>query len=771
MAACCYTAANPCEDGDLGESDAMIMQHGSLRALCDELITKKQSVKEIYDAAVQENEKLKTQLQDLQRSSKHVKVNATEDVKLVVRDQPEKEESCPKKARSHVSVFRKEEAEADLDDEEELEHGVSSFRGRGADSQESKAVIIRTLVLKGLIYLLGLGGVIFVLVAHSYQLGASKEDVAGCYRPGKPSELLLNIAYCLVGCGLITFFVNIAKQPLILGYLLGGVLVGPKIGLSLVPSHESISELSSMGLIFLLFMIGLELDVTALLKLGKVVMLTGLFQFPLCAGIHVGIFMGLHHAGLSWGVGDFAAMYVGIVCGISSTMIVVKLLSSMGETDRPHGRLTIGILIFQDIWAIVVLAIQPNLDKPEILPILFTFVKIFLLIVCAMLYAKFVMPAILHYSSKSVELMFVLSLAWCFFICMAAILPFVGLSMELASLIAGGALAAFPYSAEFNGKIKFIRDFFITLFFAALGMQIPVPAADAIGKALVIAAVVLLIRWIGIFSMVYILGGGAQLGAMATINLSQVSEFALVICSLGQGFGHVEGDTMTIIIWTFAILAISASYLIGYNADFVAWVQKKIKQWRKKSDDSELSRSVSDLEHEHRDILLLGFYRIANMLISEFEHKEPELLHRIHVVDSNEEMKEMLESKGVEFQYGDITSPDVLEHAYHGEPSIILATVPDTALVGTTNEEILRVMKEVWPTAKTIVTADNPAQAARLYSQGASYVLRSAKLCAERLQKLLADYDTGNSELYDMFKKYKNLDAGLRAAKSKSTVT
>merc|ERR1719161_923595 len=125
-----------------------------------------------------------------------------------------------------------------------------------------------------------------------------------------------------------------------------------------------------------------------------------------------------------------------------------------------------------------------------------------------MLYAKYVMPAVLMFASKSVELMMMLACAWCFFICCVAMLPFVGLSPELASLIAGVALATFPYSAEFNGKIKFIRDFFITLFFVGLGMQIPVPSFSAIGVALVIAMVVLSVRWIGIFSIVCLLGGG-----------------------------------------------------------------------------------------------------------------------------------------------------------------------------------------------------------------------------------------------------------------------
>lgn len=276
---------------------------------------------------------------------------------------------------------------------------------------------------------------------------------------GGVSVLLQNIAYCLTTCGVVAFFVGLCKQPLILGYLLGGVVVGPNLGLDLVHTHEAVSEIANLGLVFLLFMIGLELDVHEILRMGRVVLLTGLFQFPVCFGAQYLLFTGLNAIGLSLGTGQYAGMYCALVCAISSTMIVVKLLSEKGETERPNGRLTVGILIFQDIWAMVFLAIQPNLANPDLLTLCKQFGMIAALIILALGYAKFVMPAVLFFASRSVELMLVLSLSWCFFMGVTAHLPWVGVGMELAALIAGVALATFPYSAEFNGKIKYIRDF------------------------------------------------------------------------------------------------------------------------------------------------------------------------------------------------------------------------------------------------------------------------------------------------------------------------
>merc|ERR1719265_1472330 len=136
--------------------------------------------------------------------------------------------------------------------------------------------------------------------------------------------------------------------------------------------------------------------------------------------------------GVNFGEGDMSVMYMGVCCSISSTMICVKLLSQKLESDTAPGRLTIGILIFQDMWAIIVMAIQPNLANPEIVGLIKTFGMMTLLLIIAFLYAKYVLPAVFQACSTSLELLLILSLAWCFFICCIAILPFFALSMELA---------------------------------------------------------------------------------------------------------------------------------------------------------------------------------------------------------------------------------------------------------------------------------------------------------------------------------------------------
>jgi Kef-type K+ transport system membrane component KefB len=537
------------------------------------------------------------------------------------------------------------------------------------------------------------------------------------------------------------------------------VAVGPHV-LNIIHSHEDISTLSSLGLIFLLFMVGLELNVKELLKMGKVVLVTGALQFPICAGLHICTFMGLSAAGLSFGEGDMATMYSGMVCGISSTMIVVKGLSVKCDTDSAPGRLTIGILIFQDIWAIVILAVQPKFDNPDIVVILKTFGMIAVLLFVAMLYAKFVMPAVLWSSSKNVELMLVLSLAWCFFVGCVATLPFVGLSFELASLIAGVALAAFPYSAEFNGKIKYIRDFFITLFFVGLGMQIPPPTPGAVATGVLIAAVVLVCRWIGIYSVVRMLGGRDSLAGVATINLSQISEFALVICSLGLQHGHIEDDTLTIIIWTFAVLAVASSYFIDYNRAIWSRLSGCKSRLRGQRAGTPMTPDDHDEEHEH-DILVLGFHKVAAGLLGAMNASEPQLLRRVHVVDCDEEVLAMLKERGIKASYGDISSADVLEHVHHGDAKLVVSTISDSLLQNVTNMKMLKIGQQLWPGSRCIATAETRWQADSLYKHGAAYVLRVEKLCAERLSHLIRDHCSAvsASELDEALATYRQKDA------------
>mmetsp|Transcript_99602 Transcript_99602/g.319642 ORF Transcript_99602/g.319642 Transcript_99602/m.319642 type:complete len:916 (+) Transcript_99602:84-2831(+) len=578
---------------------------------------------------------------------------------------------------------------------------------------------------------------------------------------GGVSPVMRNIGFTMTAAGLSTMAVNFANMPLILGYLIAGIMVGP-VCLGLVESHLEIAELSSLGLVFLLFMIGLELDMRALFKMGKVSIVTGVVQYPICAAIMTALFVAMTAIGAEFGSsGMNSAIYCGMAAGLSSDLIIVKLLGQKGETDTIAGRTTMGVLICQDIWAIVLLALQVNLSDFNFVGVVKTLGMLTVLITLTLGYAKFVMPAVLHHASKSVELMLVLSLAWCFFVCTASILPFVGLPMELAALIAGTALGTFPYSTDFNEKVKYIRDFFVCLFFAGMGMMLPVPRAVDVFLGIFLALVAVLVRAAGVFLPIWLMSKNARVAALASVNLGQIGEFGLVLCTLGVSHGHIDESTLETILIAFLCTTILSPILIRNSVTIFV----KVRNWydRTRGNAAQEADAIED-DGEERDIVLLGFHKIAFMLMAEIQARTPELLSTMHVIDFNGRTLSKLEAMGIKCSCGDISSRDVLAKAQSKPPRIVISTIPDALLQGTCNKKLIRVVHDVWPTAKVIVTADNPHTAQELYDAGADYVLRISKLSAERLEELLSEHcnDSTHSSLTDLFTQYKDRDNTIR---------
>jgi voltage-gated potassium channel Kch len=245
--------------------------------------------------------------------------------------------------------------------------------------------------------------------------------------------------------------------------------------------------------------------------------------------------------------------------------------------------------------------------------------------------------------------------------------------------------------------------------------------------------------------MCYLLGGGSRLSILATVNLSEVSEFGLVLCSIGikPENGHIEQGTLTIIIWTFAILAVAASYFIGFNHTIHHLIIKGARRLpcaKCKRAGMDGEGHDDDHDHEERDIIILGFHKIAAALIAEFEHRSPAILWRLHVIDNKMNLQEPLKKKNITFSYGDITSPDVLEHAHHGHADLVLLTMPDYAITGVTNLRLLEVARQVWPKCHIIVIADSPKATKELYNKGAGYVVATKKLSAERIADMLTEH-------------------------------
>ncbi len=541
---------------------------------------------------------------------------------------------------------------------------------------------------------------------------------------GGGHTIIGDIALCVVAASVLGMAMKGLRQPLILGYILAGVVIGPE-GFRLITDNQEIVTVSEIGLVLLLFMIGLEIDLRKMGAAGKLVWLPGLLQVPLCIGLALALFFLAEALGLSLGAGRFAILYTAVAVSLSSTMIVVKLLFDKMELDTLAGRITIGILVFQDLWAILALIVQPNLANPVLFDLVLTLMRGGLLVGVALLVSRNVLPYVFRASARLPELVLVLALGWCFLVALVAAHPRVGLSMEMGALIAGVSLATFPYNLEVIAKVVSIRDFFITVFFVALGMQIPMPNLSVVGVALVVAAVALSVRFIGVFGLLYAMRAGHRVSLLTTLNLAQVSEFSLVIVTMGVAHGHVGQDTLTYLIWVFAILAVLSTYLVTYSHAAQGMLSRVLRATGFRDLGG---REDAEEAQEDRPLVLLGFYRIASAFLDEVRRQRPKLLSKLKVVDFNPEVREKLKTTDVACIYGDISHFDTLHHAQVEKARVVMCTIPDHVLKGTTNQRLLSLLRGMCPKAVLVMTAEGPAQALALYQAGADYVIQPSAL-------------------------------------------
>ncbi|MBC7792664.1 MAG: NAD-binding protein, partial [Clostridia bacterium] len=223
----------------------------------------------------------------------------------------------------------------------------------------------------------------------------------------------------------------------------------------------------------------------------------------------------------------------------------------------------------------------------------------------------------------------------------------------------------------------------------------------------------------------YGLRAGHRASLLATINLSQVSEFALVILSLGVGLGHIEKTTLTTVTWVFAFLAVASTYAITYSHQLQGFLSRMFEAVGLRDLAHRKEEQREDTAHP---VVMLGFFRIASAFMDEVLRKHPNLKPLIKVVDFNPEVREKLSALGIACVYGDVSNADTLHHANIHHAEVVLCTIPDAFLKGTNNKKLIALVRGLCPHAKVIVTAERPLHARELYDAGADFVIQPSAL-------------------------------------------
>jgi Kef-type K+ transport system membrane component KefB len=546
-------------------------------------------------------------------------------------------------------------------------------------------------------------------------------------------ELLAAIALSVIAAAALALIARTLRQPLILGYIAGGVVLGRHLGLGVVSDEASIEVISEIGLIFLLFIIGLEIDVPRVLQAGRTILVLGFLQFPLCAGL---AWYALSGAVSGFG-GYLDGLYVAVALSLSSTLIVVKLLFDKLEIATFAGKLTLGVLIFQDLWAISFLALQPNLDHLGIAPLVRSLAAGAALVGMAAVLSRYVLPTLFRTIATSHELVLITAIGWCFLV--SSVAGLVGLSTEMGALIAGLVLAALPYGMEVVARLSGVRDFFVTLFFVTLGLKMPVPSKQTLALALIATLVVLVTRAVTIFPLSALLRLDLRTAGVVALNLSQVSEFSLVIVSLGVEHGHVSQPVAGVVLYTLLITAVLSTYGIMYNHEVATGVGRVlahvgIPQWMGRR----RARTAPAPRPQQQDFFLLGVSREGLAFLKRLEDGASDTKSRILAIDYNPETLEGLQAQGVAAMYGDISQTETLRQAGIERATVVVSSISDSYLRGTTNQGLLHLVRSLAPRARFVVTADTLADAERMYGEGAHYVLIPPALAAEHLYNLLA---------------------------------
>ncbi len=519
--------------------------------------------------------------------------------------------------------------------------------------------------------------------------------------------IFLELTVVIFLAAVLSIIFRFLKQPSILAFIMTGIIVGP-VGLFNFHSHELMQSLASIGITLLLFMIGLELNVKELKSVGKNALLAGAGQmfFTSVAGFGISLLLGFS---------ALTSVYIGIALAFSSTILIIKLLSDKRDLKSLYGKITVGILIVQDLVAIFILILLSTFSgvggtSIDYLQILIAFVKVVVLFGWVIFLSRNILPKILNVIARSSESLFLFSLAWVFGIAALVSSPFIGFSIEIGGLLAGIALATSIESYQIITKVKPLRDFFITIFFVTLGMDL---AFNNLSQILVSVSVfsifVLLISPIILMVILGLLKYKKRTTFLAGITLAQISEFSLIMLYLGNKIGHVPQEVLSIITFVGVITFVISTYFITNSNYLYKFLLPVLGIFERKSIDSE--KEPDELKNH---IILIGANRMGEGILQALIKKNVKFV----VVDFDPDIIEKLNRKKIKTFFGDISDPEIAQAVNAEKADLIISTASDP-------EDNLSLLKSIkkFKDVKIVVAAFDKNDAKEFYKAGADYVI------------------------------------------------
>ncbi|EKD91181.1 MAG: sodium/hydrogen exchanger [uncultured bacterium] len=533
-------------------------------------------------------------------------------------------------------------------------------------------------------------------------------------------NIFLQLAIVLSLSSLFGYLVYRSKLPLVVAYLLAGVSLS-LITFFDIKNLEVFHFLPEIGIAFVLFLIGMELDLREIKALGKPIIFASLGQIIISA------LAGYAIAG-ALGFNSIESFYLGIGLSFSSTLVVIKMLLERRDLASLYGKLSIGILLLEDLVAVALLMVISvsssafSFGFQQSLPLLTLFLKAIGLFLATFVLSKFVLEKLFDAVAKNGELLFLSAIAWCFVFTTLAILT--GFSVEIGAFLAGVALASSPYHLSIQGKIRSLRDFFVTLFFVYLGTQAKV--ADIIQYWP--AVVVFTFYALALKPLIYLLilgvfGFRKHTLFQTALNLSQISEFSLILLLVGSKTGLVSTSALSIMSAVAVLSIIFSSIMISYAKKLYQILAPFIVFFERKNSSHILESKLDEEMEDH--VILVGAHRVGGPVVEYLQKTKIPFV----VMDFNPHVVEQLAKKGLKVVYGDLGDTEILDSLSLEKAKLIISTSRDMD----DNEILLDECKRRKVKAKIVARALDDSHAKALKALGADYVIMPEQVSGDFL--------------------------------------
>ena len=474
-------------------------------------------------------------------------------------------------------------------------------------------------------------------------------------------------AAILAVAGVVAFLAHRAKQPLLIAFILVGIVVGPNV-LGWIDDAEPLELFAEIGIAMLLFLVGLKLDINLIRSIGTIALLTGLGQVVFTSAIGFGI-------ALLFGLDPVAALYVAVALTFSSTIIIVKLLSDKRELDELHGRIALGFLIVQDIVVIVAMIALTSFagggDEPigdQVLRLVLSAGGIFIGLFLMM---RWVLPWLLKQLATSQELLIVWSVAWA--VTFAAVTDLLGFSIEVGAFLAGFAIASTRYRESIAASLSGLRDFLLLFFFIVLGSELDFSTiGDQVPAAIVFSLFVLIGNPLIVLIIMGAMGYPSRVGFLAGLAVAQISEFSLILIALGRDLGQVDDSIVGLVTLVGLITITGSTYMILYSKQLYRWLEPALRIFEKKRT---LPEQV--FEPERFDAIVFGHGRFGQQLVRELVQSGKTVLVVEWDPYAQVEIEQEHLADRVSVVFGDANSPDFPETLPIRQARWIISTLPD----------------------------------------------------------------------------------------------